>query len=269
MIFLLQLSSLLLFLLSFIDSVAQTVTMALARTEEEGFAVSIPEVPVTEQRGPFIEKEGDRKLKNPGTARANEAATTEAPHGATKNGRERDYKHQTVLQQHLSYFDRDGDGVIWPKDTFIGFYRLGYGLILSIISVLIIHPGFSWPTLSGWLPDPFFRIYIARIHKDKHGSDSGSYDTEGRLVPQKFEDIFSKYASGDKKGITLKEMFTYMKGQRLVMDPFGWSTALFEWGATYLLLWPKDGRMKKEDIRGIYDGSLFFEIAARREKKKQ
>lgn len=45
------------------------------------------------------------------------------------------------------------------------------------------------------------------------------------------------------------------------MDPFGWSAAL--------LLWPKDGRMKKEDIRGIYDGSLFFEIAARREKKKQ
>ena len=36
--------------------------------------------------------------------------------------------------------------------------------------------------------------------------------------------------------------------------------------ATYLLLWPRDGRMMKEDIRGIYDGSIFYTIAARREK---
>ncbi len=38
--------------------------------------------------------------------------------------------------------------------------------------------------------------------------------------------------------------------------------------ATYLLLWSEDGRMKKDDIRRIYDGSIFFVIAARREKKK-
>jgi hypothetical protein len=34
--------------------------------------------------------------------------------------------------------------------------------------------------------------------------------------------------------------------------------------ATYILLWPKDGRMKKEDIRKLYDGSLFYEIAKER-----
>jgi len=33
------------------------------------------------------------------------------------------------------------------------------------------------------------------------------------------------------------------------------------------LLWPEDGRMKKEDIRRMYDGSLFFEAAAKREQK--
>lgn len=38
--------------------------------------------------------------------------------------------------------------------------------------------------------------------------------------------------------------------------------------ATYILLWPEDGRMK-EDIRRIYDGRLFYEIAARRSKQKQ
>lgn len=37
--------------------------------------------------------------------------------------------------------------------------------------------------------------------------------------------------------------------------------------ATYILLWPEDGRMMKEDIRRIYDGSIFYEIAERRANK--
>jgi len=36
--------------------------------------------------------------------------------------------------------------------------------------------------------------------------------------------------------------------------------------ATYLMLWPEDGRMMKEDIRGIYDGSIFYTLAERRSK---
>merc|ERR1712144_162899 len=79
--------------------------------------------------------------------------------------------------------------------------------------------------------------------------------------------IFAKYAGGDKKGITMGEVWTYMKGQRLYGDPIGWGAAGFEWIATWILLWPEDGRMKKDDIRRIYDGSLFFEIAARRKKQ--
>lgn len=36
--------------------------------------------------------------------------------------------------------------------------------------------------------------------------------------------------------------------------------------ATYIMLWPEDGRMIKEDIRRIYDGSIFYTLAERREK---
>jgi peroxygenase len=32
------------------------------------------------------------------------------------------------------------------------------------------------------------------------------------------------------------------------------------------MLWPEDGRMMKEDIRGIFDGSIFYTIAERRAK---
>jgi peroxygenase len=37
-------------------------------------------------------------------------------------------------------------------------------------------------------------------------------------------------------------------------------------GATYLMLWPEDGKMMKEDIRGTFDGSIFYAIAQRRAK---
>lgn len=43
-----------------------------------------------------------------------------------------------------------------------------------------------------WIPDPYFRIYLMSIHKDKHGSDSGIFDTEGRFIPSRFEDMWVK-----------------------------------------------------------------------------
>ena len=35
------------------------------------------------------------------------------------------------------------------------------------------------------------------------------------------------------------------------------------------MLWPEDGKITKEDIRRIYDGSIFHEMAARRSKKNK
>jgi len=244
--------------------------MTPAITQHDEFDIFLKKVPVTEQRLPFSQDEVQYNLKQPGTARANEAASVEAPNGTQKGDWARRHKDQTVLQQHCAFFDKDLDGIIWPLDTYRGFYRLGYGIILSILAVLIIHGNFSYPTLPGFLPDPFFRIHVINIHKDKHGSDSGTYDHEGRFVPQKFEDIFSKYAVGDpeRQSISWSEIWCYMKGQRCILDPVGWGGAFFEWVATYILLWPADGRMRKEDIRRIYDGSLFFEIAERREKRQ-
>lgn len=228
--------------------------------------VSVPAVPVTVIRKPFIPRgDDDQKLPHTGTARVNIAASLERPHGTTEDGWARRHSHQTVLQQHCDFFDRDQDGIIWPQDTFVGFYRLGFGVILSFVSAFIIHSNFSYPTCPSWIPDPFFRIYLARIHKDKHGSDTGTYDTEGRFVSQKFEDIFAKYAPG-QDSLTWSDVMKVLHGQRLVADPFGWFGALFEWLATYILLWPDDGHMKKEDIRGVYDGSIFYTIAARREE---
>lgn len=77
--------------------------------------------------------------------------------------------HQTVLQQHCRYWDRDNDGQIYPQDTFVGFRDLGFNLLFSFLMAVIIHSGLSYPTCLGhsWFPDPLFRIFIDSIHKAK------------------------------------------------------------------------------------------------------
>ncbi len=39
--------------------------------------------------------------------------------------------------------------------------------------------------------------------------------------------------------------------------------------ATYLVIWPEDGVMRKEDIRGIYDGSIFYKKAKEHRQKQK
>ena len=111
--------------------------------------------------------------------------------------------------------------------------------------MFIINFNLSYPTVPGWLPDPFFRIYLDRMYKvwwtitstigwylngaqDKHGSDSMTYDNEGRFKPQNFEDIFAKYDKGHKGGLTWSDLFDMWKGQRMVFDFFGMSAAVLE-----------------------------------------
>lgn len=182
------------------------------------------------------------------------------------NGWAEKHRRQTVLQQHCEYFDPDRDQVVWPQDTFRGFRNLGFNLLLSILAVIIIHANFSYPTSRSLLPDPFFRVHLDNIHKAKHGSDTGTFDNEGRFIPQKFEDIFSKYAP-IKEGLTKEDIWDLLAGQRVLLDPVGWFGAFFEWLSIYILLWPEDGMMKKEDIRRVYDGSIFSELSARRSGK--
>src|ERR1700712_5712653 len=115
-----------------------------------------------------------------GVPRANLAPSTETPNGTTTNDWAKRHSHQTVLQQHCDFFDRDHDGVIWPLDTFIGFRKLGFNIFLCIFATSAIHFGLFYPTLDSWFPDPRLPIKLRNIHRAKHGSDTGTYDSEGR-----------------------------------------------------------------------------------------
>lgn len=111
--------------------------------------------------------------------------------------------------------------------TIIDFLT-GWSIPLSLLAVILIHPNLSYPTVPGILPDPFLRIWLDRIYKDKHGSDSMSYDTEGRFRPQNFEDIFAKYDRDGKGGLTIADLWSFWNGQKMVFDFFGWSATALE-----------------------------------------
>ena len=212
---------------------------------------SVSQYPVTVQRTPYVSSAGDKGFSNIGkatiipylflwflgymgnspcdigVARASIASSSDHPNGTVEGNWNKQHKDRTVLQQHCDFFDPDHDGVIWPLDTFRGFRNLGFNLFLSLLAVFVIHANLSYPTVHGILPDPFFRVYLDNIHKDKHGSDTGAYDNEGRFIPQKFEDFFAKYGS-QKDGLTALDIWKGIKGQRVVMDPIGWGAAVFE-----------------------------------------
>jgi peroxygenase len=213
--------------------------------QEQPWLTSIPQQPQTEDRKPFITGQND-VLTNAGTARATIAASRESPNGTIENDYAAKHQNEVVLQQHCEYFDRDRDGIIWPQDTYIGFrkwgmyrnqvyargfltrYSPGWNPLLAGLATFIINFNLSYPTCPSILPDPFFRIYVKRVYKNKHGSDSMTYDNEGRFRPQNFEDIFAKYDRENKGGLSLKDVTYFWKGQRMVFDFFGWSATILE-----------------------------------------
>ncbi|XP_071735570.1 probable peroxygenase 4 isoform X2 [Rutidosis leptorrhynchoides] len=169
---------------------------------------------------------------------------------------------ENVLQKHVAFFDRNNDGVIYPWETFKGFRAIGSGILLSSVASVFINVGLSAKTRPGKkCPNLLFPIEVQNIHRAKHGSDSGVYDAHGRFVPSKFEEIFHKYARSNPDALTADELDEFVKGNREPKDYGGWVGALAEWKILYYLAKDKNGLLKKDIVRGVYDGSLFVKMA--------
>lgn len=142
--------------------------MAVRQTNGDNlipFDVFVPDTPVTRSRFPATTI--DKYVDRPSLPRANAAVSTDVPDGDDEYSTK--YKEYTVLQQHVLFWDRDGDGQIYPWHTYTGFRDLGFNLVFSLLAMLIIHGGFAYPTRLGYsfFPDPWFRVYVGTIHKGK------------------------------------------------------------------------------------------------------
>ncbi|KAI3651023.1 hypothetical protein MP228_004504 [Amoeboaphelidium protococcarum] len=205
----------------------------------------------------------DQKIMYPGKARFNTAPDKYHPEGTPKSPQNR-----SVLQQHVDFFDRNKDGIITPLETFAGFRALGYHWFWAVLAMFVIHSGFSPVCNNSWWPiDPFFRIWTEKIHKGKHGSDTGTYDNEGRFIPQKFEEIFSKWDVDRRNALNHWQLWQMASDLKCVNDFFGWFAARFEWFAVWLLCADENGYVTREQVRGIFDGSLFYRIEAERKRE--
>lgn len=206
----------------------------------------------------------DLKVPKAHVPRALVAADNEHPQGTVGH----DHRNYTVLQQHVEFFDRNKDGIIYPWETFEGFRAIGFGWIISFLGMLLINGSMSYATQPSWLPSPVFSIHIKNMHKAVHGSDTGVYDNQGRFIPAKFEVIFAKYAKTFPDRMTFDELFEMTESLRDAYDLFGWTANKLEWAITFLLLKDDKGFVSKESIRGVYDGSVFYYVEKKRSAQK-
>ncbi|CAL5043465.1 unnamed protein product [Urochloa decumbens] len=113
--------------------------------------------------------------------------------------------NMTELQKHVSFFDRNKDGIITPLETFQGFVAVGCEIAFSSAAASTVHGALApFTNPPGTLP-PYVNIHVKYIHRAIHGSDTGAYDSKGRFVQEKFDEIFKKHAHIKLDALTLPE----------------------------------------------------------------
>ncbi|WVZ73784.1 hypothetical protein U9M48_022058 [Paspalum notatum var. saurae] len=202
----------------------------------------------------------------------------------------------TALYRHAAFFDRDGDGVVSLAETYGGelfaphphpvhygfmirpcfpceshsplmrsrspaFRALGFGFSVSSVSAALINGALGSKCRPENATSSKLDIYIEDIQRGKHGSDTGSYDAEGRFVPEKFEEIFAKHARTVPDALTSDEIDQMLEANREPGDYSGWAAAEAEWKILYSLGKDQDGLLRKDVARGVYDGTLFHRLA--------
>jgi peroxygenase len=166
----------------------------------------------------------------------------------------------SAIQKHVEFFDKNHDGKITWMETFTGLRELGFNILVAAIGASFVNFSMAYGTHDSWWRPWDPTIHVKNLRFGKHGSDTGIFDKFGNFNEAKFEEIFQKYDLDKDGAFSWQEWIHMTEDNRLANDWFGWIAARFEWGFAYWVA-AIDGKMSKERLRGILDGSLFFQIA--------
>ncbi|KAL3507568.1 hypothetical protein ACH5RR_032950 [Cinchona calisaya] len=170
-------------------------------------------------------------------------------------------KSRTALQQHISDFDVNKDGIIYPWEMYAGLRAIGWSIIASSILTAVFNLTFSYASLPGWIPSPLFPVYIKNIHRNKHGSDVENYDKEGRFIPENFEKLLSSlYPLKSPKKLRVAELW------KMTEDIIWWIIEKAEWTALYFLAKEEDSSLSIE--AGCFDETLYEYLARKHAQTK-
>nr|CAB3467695.1 unnamed protein product [Digitaria exilis] len=133
-----------------------------------------------------------------------------------------DFANMTALEKHVEFFDRDKDGIITASEIFEGYVAIGCDTEFARTTAASISANVGPITSPVDAPLPHSSIYIEYVHRAMHGSDTGAYDAQGRFVPEKFEEIFTKHAKVRPDALTSAEIDEMILANRDPLDPQSW-----------------------------------------------
>ncbi|XP_073221596.1 probable peroxygenase 5 [Cicer arietinum] len=161
----------------------------------------------------------------------------------------------SVLQKHVAFFDRNHDGIIYPKETFEGFRALGFGVVASTSAAALIHAVTSQKTRPVYFSLILLLLLLLLLFLFKRYNNYIIHDF--RFVASKFEEIFSKHAKQHPNALTSDELKEMLKSNREPKDFKGWLAAESEWKILFDLCKDNNGLLQKDIVYSVYDGSLF------------
>lgn len=171
----------------------------------------------------------------------------------------------TPLQKHVSFFDKNGNGIITLSETELGLRRLGLGRIKAGAAAVAIHLFLGPRTTGSWRS---LDISVKDIELGKHGSDTGVFDAEGRFAPEAFERIFARFdvsRSGSMSGAELEAMIAansrLRPGDRTVASQEFQLLMIIAADTVEEAGGDEVRAISKERLKEFYDGTLFYKLA--------
>ncbi|KAI1092943.1 Caleosin related protein-domain-containing protein [Rostrohypoxylon terebratum] len=171
------------------------------------------------------------------------------------------YEPTYLLRKNAGYFDADEDGIVWPRDTYMGCMDLGWGILSSCFATFALHLALSYPTCLGYTPDLYCRIRYNNMRLERYGSLRSNNEKGRPRRNRACESILVKYDQTNKGGLTLLDLLQFFKQQRTEYNVRGWIVAVFEWLALYHFLRSNNGVMRSDDIRAAFNGTVFHKKA--------